>query len=259
MSNTYEVLNHELLSVNSWVVANGLALNSDKTFYMLFAGKKSINPIHCLKLADKTVVRTNEFKFLGVVLDDALSWRSQANAAANRVSRFLGIFGKIRNNLTLEASKLIYYSFIQSILTNGVIFWQAAPKRITDRVSRLNKRAIRIVTLSPRLAHSEPLFKKCNILKFEDMCSLETAKFIHRDILFGNHLELETHSVQHNYPTRNRNNLVRAQTRTRVAYKFITSSGVSLYNNIPDFCKDCDDVPKFKIVYKKYLLDSYSL
>ena len=174
------------------------------------------------------------------------------------ISRSIGIFRKIRCNLTIEASKIVYYSFIQSIMTQGAIFWQAAPKRIIDRVSRLNKRAIRIVTLSPRLAHSEPLFKNCNVLKFDDMCSLQTAKFIHHDLLFCNHLALETHWAQHDYPTRTRNKLVRAQTRTKVAFKFLTSSGVSLYNSIPDYITDCNDVPKFKILYKKYLLDSYS-
>ena len=81
---------------------------------------------------------------------------------------------------------------------------------------------------------------------------------MHRDLIFGNHLELETHSAQHNYPTRTRNDLVRAQTRTNVAFKFITSSGVSLYNSIPDYCKNCEDVAKFKILYKKSLLDNYS-
>ena len=255
---TYEVLNRELLSVSNWIVANGLSLNSNKTYYMLFAGKKPIMNVPSLILSDNRVTKIKEFKFLGVLLDDAISWRSQALAVANRVSRFIGIFAKIRNNLTLEASKLIYYSFVQCILTYGVVFWQAAPKTIIDRVSRLTKRAIRIVTLSPRLAHSEPLFKNCNILKFEDLCSLETGKFVHRDLIFGNHLELETHSAQHNYPTRTRNHLVRAQTRTNVAFKFITSSGVSLYNSIPDYCKNCEDVAKFKILYKKSLLDNYS-
>ena len=134
----------------------------------------------------------------------------------------IGVFSKIRTYLTLESSKLIYYSFIHSPMRYGLVFWQAAAEIHLNRISRLNKRAIRLVTASSRLEHTSPLFLKCGVLKFNDLRSLELAKFIHRDLMYENCFVSETHSDRHSYPTRGRLNLVPPQTRTNIAFKSLS-------------------------------------
>ena len=84
------------------------------------------------------------------------------------------------------------------------------------------------------------------------------AKFIHSDLIIGNHFNLSTHSTLHTHSTRFRNNLIAPQVRTNVALKFVTSAGISLYNSLPDHLKSCGDLNKFKICYKRCLLDLYS-
>ena len=225
--------------------------------YLLFSGKKSVPNLPSLFMLGREIERKNQTKFLGLVLDDALSWKPHIEAAANKISRMIGVLSKIRTNLTVESSKLIYYSFVHSHMRYGLVYWQAAAGIYLNRISLLNKRAIRLITASPRLEHTNPLFRKCGILKFEDLCSLELAKFIHRDLIYGNHFVLETHAHRHTYSTRGRLNLVLPQTQTNLAHKFVTFAGVSLYNNLPDTLKSCEDLVSFKIGYKNILLNLY--
>ena len=72
-----KVMNHELRHVKKWLDANELALNIDKTNFVVFhflAKKKLVEPI-ILKFGRKKRSRANKVKFLGVLLDEALSWK----------------------------------------------------------------------------------------------------------------------------------------------------------------------------------------
>ena len=111
-----------------------------------------------LSICGSPIERKKETQFLGLLLDESLSWKPHIKATANKISRMIGVLSKIRTYLTLESSKLIYYSFIHSPMRYGLVFWQAAAEIHLNRISRLNKRAIRLVTASSRLEHTSPLF-----------------------------------------------------------------------------------------------------
>ena len=50
-----------------------------------------------------------------------------------------------------------------------------------EAISKLQKRAIRTITHSHYIAHSEPLLKQLNLLKVNDMIDLKLLKF-HNEI-----------------------------------------------------------------------------
>ena len=140
----------------------------------------------------------------------------------------------------------------------GLVFWQAGAKKYLNSVALLNKRAIRIMNMSSKYDHTEPLFKRSHILKFEDLCNFELVKFIHNDLINANHFELFDHTVNHSYPTRNRTDLIPIQTNINVAYRFVTSLGILRYNSVPSYIKQTDNISDFKILYKNHVLSSYS-
>ena len=49
-----------------------------------------------------------------------------------------------------------------------------------ERISKLQKKAIRTITHSHYIAHTEPLMKDINLLNVSDMFSLEILTFIHK-------------------------------------------------------------------------------
>ena len=68
---------------------------------------------------------------------------------------------------------MLYYALNRSHL----ILWGSTFKSILFKPV-LPKKAIRCINDAHCLAHSDPLFYKCNILKFEDMCKIETVMFM---------------------------------------------------------------------------------
>ena len=59
-----------------WVRVNGLLINLKKTNYMLFSRKRVTNPPRVV-MNNENITRVDKAKFLGVILDDKLSWTAQ--------------------------------------------------------------------------------------------------------------------------------------------------------------------------------------
>ena len=91
------------------------------------------------------------------------------------------------------------------------IIWGNCPKYLLQRLYLLQKRAIRIITKSPYLAHTNILFKNLNILTIFDLNVYCVAIFMYQ--YFKNVLpEIFNNSFTHQYsinryPTRHSNDL----------------------------------------------------
>ena len=70
-------VNKELRKVRIWLESNRLALNIDKTNFVIFhsAGKEICDNI-TVKIGKKKIHRENHVCFLGVLLDSTLSWKT---------------------------------------------------------------------------------------------------------------------------------------------------------------------------------------
>ena len=88
-----KIMNRELRHVKKWLEADKLALNIEKTNFVVFhsPGKKLTEPI-ILKFGRKKITHANHVKFLGVLLDETLSWRSDLIDLSRKLPRSVGIF-----------------------------------------------------------------------------------------------------------------------------------------------------------------------
>ena len=73
----------------------------------------------------------------------------------------------------------IYHAIFASHLTYGAQVWTPKLIFLTDKVTRLQKSALRIVTFSEFKAHHEPLCKLLKILKFVDNIELSNCLFVY--------------------------------------------------------------------------------
>ena len=70
------VVQDDLNRVVQWMESSRLILNQSKTKSMLFGSWQNLakSPNVCIQLYRKTLERVAEFSYLGVVLDETLSW-----------------------------------------------------------------------------------------------------------------------------------------------------------------------------------------
>ncbi len=105
-----------------------------------------------------------------------MSWNAHTNALVCKISRTTGILNKLKLFLPHYILKTIYTSLILCQLNYGILVWC----RDNNRVYKLQKRAVRIISCSKFNAHSEPSLKKLNLLKLEDILKVQPLQFYHK-------------------------------------------------------------------------------
>ena len=94
----FETANQELSQINDWFLANKLSLNVEKTKYMLFhkcTDQENIPlKLPLLQLNSNIIEKENSLKFLGVILDEHLTWKKQIQLVENNVSKNVGVLYK---------------------------------------------------------------------------------------------------------------------------------------------------------------------
>ena len=93
-------MNCELNKISLWFKANELLLNLTKAKYSLFhsASKKRFlrEPLPFLKMDNIAIERENVTKFIGVLIDENLSWKHHINDVSTKISKTIGILYKSR-------------------------------------------------------------------------------------------------------------------------------------------------------------------
>ena len=103
-------------------------------------------------------------KYLGVILDNKLSWIQHISYVKSKVSKGIGIMYKARNYINKKALLGLYHSYIYPYLIYCIGSWGNASNCHIDPLSMLQKRILRILTFSNYDVPSELLFRYTNIL-----------------------------------------------------------------------------------------------
>ena len=148
------LLNHlpHLSLIDAWLSDNSLFLNREKTECLLFGTRGKLSAVNSFNITIKghAITRVSEFKYLGVVLDECLSWSAHVKHVISRAGKRVGILGRIRNNLTAHCANTVYKLFIRPIIDYCDTVWHhsghAAGKGNNDPIEKLQRRARRIVT-----------------------------------------------------------------------------------------------------------------
>ena len=166
--------------------------------------------------------------FLGVLLDDNLTWKSHISLTANKLSKSKGIIHKSRFFLSTHSLGTLYNSMILPYLFYCNLAWAGTYKSNLQRIVTLQKRALRIVSNSTYIGHTGPIFKE--LLKFHDIHSFQLGTFMFSfknstlPSKFNNFLLLN--SQIHNYNTRNAQSfrLPLCRTNTRKFFNLLSRS-----------------------------------
>ena len=125
-------------------------------------------------MINNTIIeKVNEFNFLGLTFNEFLNWHSHSAKISNKISRTLGVMNRLKRYLPFSSMKLMYDSLVLSHLEFGISCWGFE----CDRIFKLQKRALRILTDSKYNAHTEPLFKELELLKVKDIFNVQCLKF----------------------------------------------------------------------------------
>ena len=117
-----------------------------------------------LVMKDTVIELIHKTKFLGVIIDDHLTFAPHLQYMKGKISRSLGILYKCRKYFNQETLLTLYSSFIYPYFTYCITIWGNTYQTYLDPLVKLQKRAIRIIAGVDRHAHTEPLMTKYRLL-----------------------------------------------------------------------------------------------
>ena len=126
----------------------------------------------------QSIERVRSFKFLGVLIDEKLTWNDHINYIRGKISRLLGVLRCARQYHNRETLILLYYAFIYPYLSYCVDVWGCCTGGLFNSVFKLRKRAIRLITFSKSREHADPLFKSLSILPLKNIYIITIALFM---------------------------------------------------------------------------------
>ena len=258
------IANCELALIANWFASNKLSLNLSKTKFIIFCNsrKQYAKTQVKIKLNDVVIEQVCSVKFLGVNIDERLSWDKHIQQVASKLSKNIGILAKLKYTVPQKVLCMVYNSLVLPYLSYCNLVWACNSTNKLNSIIVLQKRAVRNIAKAESCAHSSPLFKKLDLLKVSDICCFQTALFMFKFSQFQLPCKFNDYfshvSSVHHYVTRNSTlAFMLPFCRTSIRQKCIRYQGPSTWNNLPSDIKLVDSIAAFKKLYRQYLINKY--
>ena len=257
-----------------WLHSNRLSLSASKTFYQIFSPSTSLDGLSIM--ANNThIKRAQTVKYLGVLVDEDLRFKSHIEKVSSIVSRNLGIISRARYLFDRKQVILLYNALILPYFTYCLVTWGSNYESSLQPLIVLQKRAIRLVAGTGRIAHTGPLFRELRLLKITDLLQYQLLLVLH-DFLHGHlpwplarrfHLYHSARNLRGNIHfcetvhTDGAERLPNYKHRNYILFNLFYQAPRVWNRTISPLIPDIRDIPSSKSHFKKYIkvifIDSY--
>lgn len=184
-----------LASVIKWLQTNLLTLNLKKTNYITFSisNKSQPDKTYTLKAHTcsnrysnncncSTLNQVFSTKYLGVHIDQLLSWHKHIEVTANRIRKLIWLFKYLRHISDKELLIYIYKTLVQSIVLYCLPIWGGSHKTKIITLERA-QRSILKVLLCKKITHSTTdVYREADVLTVRQLYILNCILKIHKTI-----------------------------------------------------------------------------
>ena len=145
----FDIVNIELQKISQWFISNKLSLNVTKTKYSFFhkPSKKDniLLVLPKLSICNNEIKRSESIKFLGVFLDENLTWKDHIRYLENKIAKNIGLLFRSKPYLTKKCLLSLYYSYIHTYISYANIAWGSTYISNLKKINSQQKHAIRII------------------------------------------------------------------------------------------------------------------
>lgn len=171
----------EIPKIVNWFNSNKLSINASKTYCQMYNNTENIINIKA-RIGDTDIEFTDCIKYLGMYIDKDLKWRSHINHISNILSRNAGIIKKSSFFLERKQLLLLYNSLFLPYINYCCLVWGHSAPTLLDRLNKIQKKVIRVISKQHRLAHTNPIFENLKILKIKDIAVQQSVILMHNVI-----------------------------------------------------------------------------
>lgn len=228
-------------TVCKWLADNLLSLNAEKTKYMTFTIVSSTQPnpdsfgikVHSETCYDSLptkcpcdkLQKVESIKYLGVILDQCLTFQEHIKSVTVRVRKLLSVFKNIRHVAGPHTMKTIYLALCHSIVTYCIGVWGGTAKTHMLPLERGQRAALKVCLFLP--------IRTPTTIVYNSSCILSIRKsFILNCVLDAHSITLQHGKTNFRYKRRKDIVFDLDTCRTEFARGFKPAIGKFLYNKL---------------------------
>ena len=120
------VFQDDMDNVRKWMGKDRLILDRTKTKSMLFGTRQKLekNDDLLIQMYRENIEHVSKFKYLGVLLDEQLTWKEHTESVSKKVCKRLLLLCRVRKCITLKACKCVYNVIIQPLFDYADTAWE---------------------------------------------------------------------------------------------------------------------------------------
>ena len=205
---------------------------------------------------DNIIPFTTNTKFLGINIDNNLTWKAHIN---HITTKGVCVLSRLSKELSYNILILIYNTILLPYLTYCCITWGFTYQTYINKIFTIQKKAIRIFTHSPFQCHSSPLFKKTNNLNIFQIIKYYASIFMFQKLdstvpnVFQQNRFLSY--SYHTYETRNNLSIRTPLFKLQFSKKSIFDDGIKIWKNLSPEVKSITNKSIFKKIIRKKLIN----
>jgi len=251
-------LNHNcqlmLDKIFDWTLANRLSLNFDKSCYMLYVPSSShlVGADLHLTLSGKILTRVKSTKYLGISIDEKISWTIHIQDLCTQLRKYIGIFYKLSSKLPLNTLKMLYYALIYPKILYGIELYANTYLTHLHDLIILNNRLLRIIQRKTLATSTITLYSSFNTLPIDKLFKLQILLHAH-NILYNSkplpnlfRIATSCNSDIHHHCTRSSNDFHRNSSNTSFGSRATGNLMSKLWNSLPPSVKSISAYSLFK-------------
>src|SRR5208282_2094317 len=146
-----------IANIQRFCSANKISKNYSKTTYSIYS-RGVTNDYTEIAVGSHKISRTYASKYLGVIIDEKLTWSNQIDYIYNKQIKFVGIAYRLRNKIPAMFLRNIYYGLIHSNILYGLEIYGNASHSQVDKLIKLNNKILRILQFKTILKPATWLF-----------------------------------------------------------------------------------------------------
>lgn len=240
--------------LNEWLKYNLLTVNTSKTSYMVFSAKnKPIADFPSLSINNMAIHRSNYEKYLGLWIDEKLTWKHHIEHVASKLSSFLGALYKVASYIPNGTRTTIYNSLVKSHLEYLIEIWGSAAKSNLTYLQRMQNKIIKVLYHYHYLTPTVQIYKDTKFLNISQLYKYYTCVLVKNIVTNSIQSNIRINKKVNTHNLRNRYKLELATARTNYGKKTVLSEGVQIFNALPNDLKECESTVLFKYMLKKHI------
>ena len=275
-------VNSEIQKLANWFRTNRMAVNISKTKYIIFRPRgqrigvdldnqgivyndnelgQPCDPTKINKLGrvhnDNTDIKERTYKFLGIYLDEYLSFDKHCDVICNKLATSNFIINRSKHLLTPASLKTLYYSLVHPHILYALPIYSCTSQKNRTKIYKMQKKAIRTISKAKYNAITAPLFHAQSILPLHHLITYTQGQLMHS--IYHKYCPTPLHNAWHtleeirpDHNLRNAHNLYTPFARTDHVKRLSYFALPDCWNNLPDD-KLGTNKTTFKIALRDYL------